>query len=135
MFFTVLTWPDLGHNVAHQLRRVYYISKYKGTTYLKRLTSSTPVGGSVVISRTSSCIHWSWLRNWRSLLIHNRDKKISLPSGEMTDKPHLNKLDVDPTNRPPVLCLALLQHILLIHELGKSNILFVQQSLQVGGRV
>lgn len=53
----------------------------------------------------------------------------------MTDRLHLNKMDAYPTNRPPVLRLALLQHILLIHELGESYILFVQQSLQVGGRV
>lgn len=44
-------------------------------------------------------------------------------------------MDAYPTNRPSVLRLALLQHILLIHELGERYILFVQQSLQVGGRV
>lgn len=38
-------------------------------------------------------------------------------------------------NTPPVLCLALLQDIFLIHELDESDILFVQQSLQMRRRV
>lgn len=29
-------------------------------------------------------------------------------------------------NRPPILGLALLQHVLLVHELSESDILFVQ---------
>lgn len=53
----------------------------------------------------------------------------------MPDRLHLKKWMQGKINRPSVLRLALLQNVLLIHELSQSYILFVQQSLQVGGRV
>lgn len=133
MFFTVLTCPDFGcstpvkKSILHQQIQRNHLLKALDFFYTcRRLCGDQP----------DQLLHTLVLAQKLEKSAHPQQRqKIRLPSGEMTDKPHLNKLDVDPTNRPPVLRLALLQHILLIHELRKSNILFVQQSLQVGGRV
>lgn len=68
-------WYDIEQ--CQQAPQIKYITsaKFNINTYLKRLISSMPAGGSVVIIRTSSCMHWSWHRNWRSLRIQNKDNR------------------------------------------------------------
>lgn len=117
---------------AAPAKPVYQLSIFLlSRTHLKRFVSSAPAGGSVVIRRTSSCMQLSWQRNRRSLQLNHHQENICIKKTSQCRHLGFRATKTQSKNRPPVLGLALLQHILLVHKLCECDILLVQQGLQM----